>query len=202
MSLQSCQQVDLKAYAMGEASAAERKAVEGHAVACDACRIELDSLGTLQAAMMTWADEEPPRRIAFVSDKVFEPSAWQRFVASFNPATLLASIALSGLIAFGVGRIAQTASIPVQSDVTTVVAADTVDLATRVDNAVKAALAENDRRHKEETTQLIRATEQRMRRENDEAFQQTMAIMESNFERLRKREARMIRASADTVNFQ
>jgi hypothetical protein len=150
---------------------------------------------------------EPPRRIAFVSDKVFEPTPWQRLVAALNPATLLASTALAALVSFGVTKLGTSPSTPttnapmVQAAVSDAAPNADPNLDARIQNAVKLALAENDARHKEETAQLIRATERRMRSENARSTAETMAIMESNFEYLRKRQAQYLRASADTVNF-
>lgn len=190
-----CEQFDLKAYALGEASAAERKTIEGHAAACGDCRAELESLGTLRTAMMSWADEEPPRRIAFVSDKVFEPRWWQRW----NLAQMLAPAALAALAAFAVVRTQTPQAMPSQAAITSAEiekrVADAV--AERVSVAVKQAVAESETRQQAQAAQLVRATERRMRQENTQAMAQTMAVMDSNFEMLRKREARYLRASAD-----
>ena len=71
-------EVDLIAYQLGEATAAERRAVEVHIRSCEECAGELARLGVTQAALLSVREEEPPRRIAFVSDKVFEPTWYQR----------------------------------------------------------------------------------------------------------------------------
>lgn len=73
----SCSPFDLKDYFFDELKSAERQAVEAHASACPACREELTALQATRAALLSVAEEEPPRRIAFVSDKVFEPRWWQ-----------------------------------------------------------------------------------------------------------------------------
>src|SRR5205814_3061629 len=44
-----------------------------------ACREELAELRLTLDTLSTLREEEIPRRIAFVSDKVFEPRWWQRF---------------------------------------------------------------------------------------------------------------------------
>ncbi len=69
-----CSQFDLKDYVFGELSAVQRKAVDQHIASCATCREELERLTVTQAALATMRDEDPPRRIAFVSDKVFEPN--------------------------------------------------------------------------------------------------------------------------------
>ena len=65
--------VDLKAYVLGETAAGERSGVEDHLRACENCREELDRLKLTQVALASLPDEEIPQRIAFVSDRVFEP---------------------------------------------------------------------------------------------------------------------------------
>ena len=74
----NCSSMDLKAYTLGEASEEERRQVETHAPACAECREELARLTAARDCLLTLRDEEMPRRIAFVSDKVFEPRWWQR----------------------------------------------------------------------------------------------------------------------------
>jgi anti-sigma factor RsiW len=74
----SCSPSDLRDYFFGELGTEERRAVEQHIAACAGCRDELNSLALTRSALLSVPDEEPPRRIAFVSDKVFEPRWWQR----------------------------------------------------------------------------------------------------------------------------
>ena len=57
--------------------AATRREAEAHAAACSDCREELATLRLTLDALSTLREEEIPRRIAFVSDKVFEPRWWQ-----------------------------------------------------------------------------------------------------------------------------
>ena len=87
--------IDLKAYFFGELPEDERRRVAAHVESDAAARAELSRLEATQALLGFVQDEELPRRIAFVSDKVFEPSWWQRFWASgaqlgFASAALLA----------------------------------------------------------------------------------------------------------------
>ena len=78
----SCSQFDLKAFFLGEPGAAGRGAVEEHLKACPSCREEFDRLRLTGAALASVPDEEMPHRIAFVSDKIFEPRGWARFWGS------------------------------------------------------------------------------------------------------------------------
>ena len=89
----SCSIVDVKAYFLGELAKRERAQVESHLGACAECREELERLGVMRTALQTLPDEEVPRRIAFVSDKVFEPRWWQTIWRS-GPAMGFASAAL------------------------------------------------------------------------------------------------------------
>jgi hypothetical protein len=47
------------------------------------CREELDRLRLAEAALFSLRDEEIPQRIAFVSDKIFEPSPVRRWFSAF-----------------------------------------------------------------------------------------------------------------------
>jgi len=74
----SCANYDWKAYALGELGRADREQAEAHANSCAECRDELAGVRLTLDALSTLREEEAPRRIAFVSDKVFEPRWWQR----------------------------------------------------------------------------------------------------------------------------
>jgi anti-sigma factor RsiW len=88
-----CSPFDLKDYFFGALSNDDRRAVDRHLTECTGCREELDSLNITQAALLAVRDEEPPRRIAFVSDKVFEPRWWQVLLNS-GPRLAFASAAM------------------------------------------------------------------------------------------------------------
>ena len=72
----SCE-VDLKAYVVDELAREERGIVEDHVRGCQSCREELDRLNLTRSMLASLEDEEIPRRISFVSDRVFEPRWWQ-----------------------------------------------------------------------------------------------------------------------------
>jgi len=91
--------IDLKAYALDEVTRQERGIVEDHVRGCQSCREELDRLNLTRSALVSLEDEEIPRRIAFVSDRVFEPRWWQTMwrsgpVMGFASAALLAGAIL------------------------------------------------------------------------------------------------------------
>ena len=80
----SCSPFDLRDYFLQELADPHRqRQVEVHLKTCAPCREELDRLRITEAALHFMADEEIPQRIAFVSDKIFEPSPWRRWLAAF-----------------------------------------------------------------------------------------------------------------------
>jgi anti-sigma factor RsiW len=62
-------------------STAEKAEVEAWLATSAAGRVELDLLRLTNQALKSLPDEEIPQRIAFVSDKVFEPSPWARLAS-------------------------------------------------------------------------------------------------------------------------
>ena len=73
----------LRDYAFDELPALERAEVERHIVECGECAAELDQLRLTTAALRMLPDREVPQRIAFVSDKVFQPSWLSRAAGQF-----------------------------------------------------------------------------------------------------------------------
>src|SRR5436190_6112203 len=106
--------IDLNAYALGEASPEEREAAKQLLANSPEAREEFERLQMTLTALNCLRDEEMPRRIAFVSDPVFEPSLWQRFWNSgprlgFAGAGLLAAaITAHGFLMRPVNLVAQT----------------------------------------------------------------------------------------------
>lgn len=131
----SCSQYDWKAYALGELSASERSAAEGHAATCAACREELAGLRLTLDAMSTLRDEEVPRRIAFVSDKVFEPRWWQRL---WSPTFAAAMVIAAAILVHAFAR----------------PGADPVAIEAQVNTAVTKAVATLEARHEQEVAEM------------------------------------------------
>jgi anti-sigma factor RsiW len=93
----SCpQNIDWKAYALGELPADAKRSAAAHLNSCDACQDEFSGVQATLATLSALREEEVPRRIAFVSDKVFEPRWWQRM---FTP-TFASACVLAGAIVF------------------------------------------------------------------------------------------------------
>ena len=74
---------DLRDYLFDELSEAERSEVEAYLKTSPEARDELEQLRVTQQVLLSVPDEEIPRRIAFVSDKVFEPSRARRWWLGF-----------------------------------------------------------------------------------------------------------------------
>ena len=129
----------LRDYAFNELPAAEIRGMEHHIETCAACAAELEQLRITTAALRSVPDREIPQRIAFVSDRVFAPSAPARFFGSFwNSAARLgfASACVLGT-ALIVSAYRRT---PPPPEVRTVVQA--ADVSKQVDEAVAKAVAQ------------------------------------------------------------
>ena len=90
----------LKDYVFGELNAAERRTVETAIAADPALRDEVARLQVTQSALFSLREEELPRRIAFVSDKVFEPKWWQVWLNSGPRVGFASAALLAGAIVF------------------------------------------------------------------------------------------------------
>jgi ferric-dicitrate binding protein FerR (iron transport regulator) len=69
---------DLRDYVLDELTPPQRAEVERFLAASVEAREEVERLRLTHQALLSLPEEEPPRRIAFVSDKVFEPSLSRR----------------------------------------------------------------------------------------------------------------------------
>lgn len=156
----NCASVDLKAYILDEGTADERRLVESHVSACPACREELARLGLTHDSLLVIRDEEIPRRIAFVSDKVFEPNWWRRLWNS-GPRLGFASAAMlsAALLIHAFGRpvmVAPPALLSAQAE-----ARIEKEVGDRVNTAVGKAVAESEARQAQKTAELVAAAERR-----------------------------------------
>jgi anti-sigma factor RsiW len=90
----NCEKYDWKAYALGELAANERREAEGHTATCEGCRGELAHVRLTIDTLSALREEEVPRRIAFISDKVFEPRWWDVFLKPTFAAALVLAAAI------------------------------------------------------------------------------------------------------------
>lgn len=149
----SCSPFDLKDYFFGELSEPSRVETETHLSSCASCRDELAGLDLTRAALLSVPDEEPPRRIAFVSDKVFEPRWWQRMWHSgaqlgFAASAMLAiAIIVHGFIMRPVAPVVASAVLPA--------AAIETEVAKRVGAEVARVVAASEERQYSRTLELV-----------------------------------------------
>ena len=170
---------DWKSYALGELDARARQEAESHVAACADCQDELAGLRVTLDAMATLREEELPRRIAFVSDKVFEPRWYEKLTQAF----LRPSFAAAGLIAAAilVHAFVRPVSAPnnspsqamTQVDTRAIEARVTAEVTARlqsemamavntaVNTAVTKAVAETEKRDDQRTAQLLSASDRR-----------------------------------------
>ena len=86
---------DWKAYVLRELSPDAARQAEAHLATCSICHEEVATLRLTLDTLSMLREEEMPRRIAFVSDKVFEPRWWQRaFSPTFAAGVLVAAAIL------------------------------------------------------------------------------------------------------------
>src|SRR5580704_13134683 len=85
---------DWKAYVLREMNADAARQAEAHLATCSICHEEVATLRLTLDTLSTLREEEMPRRIAFVSDKVFEPRWWQRVFSPTFAAGALVAVAI------------------------------------------------------------------------------------------------------------
>ena len=179
----SCSPHDLKDFCFGELAAAECRQMEEHLDGCAECREEFERLRLTQAALHSLRDEELPRRIAFVSDKVFEPSWWRRFWQS-GPRLGFASAALlaAAILVHAVTRPA--VNFAPNTDAAAIEARISAEVARRMEPAVRAAVAESEARQAKKTEELVAAQRKyfELQRESDRVWlADTMTVLQKKY---------------------
>jgi hypothetical protein len=186
----SCSSVDLKAYFLGEVARPEINSVEDHVRACQSCREELDRLKVTDAALRSLPDEEAPQRIAFVSDKVFEPR-WYETIWRSGPAMGFASaVLLAAAIlvhGFSVNGFARPVTTPT---VNTAQIEQRIEheVNARLDTAVAKAVSATEARETERMASMLDAAEKRF-----ETKRQTdLAVVQQAADYYRKKTAQLM----------
>jgi len=132
----SCSDYDWKAYALGELDQDARRQTEAHASACSKSREELAALRLTLDALSTLREEEAPRRIAFVSDKVFEPRWWQNLL---RPSFAGACVIALAILAHGFAR----------------PALDQTATQRMIEQSVARAVADTEQRHQKQLEEVL-----------------------------------------------
>jgi anti-sigma factor RsiW len=179
----TCSPNDLKDYFFEELPAPERQLVEDHLKQCSGCREELARLRLTGSALHALRDEEPPRRIAFVSDKIFAPGWWQRFWQS-TPRLGFAAAAMLAAAILVHAFVRPAAPAPAALDSAALEARISAEVARRLEPAVAAAVAAAEARQAQRAAQLVAETEQRLefdRRADRVAFEETLSLLQKKF---------------------
>jgi anti-sigma factor RsiW len=160
----SCSPFDLNDYFLKELADSERRQVEGHVRECGRCREELERLRLTEASLFALREEEIPQRIAFVSDKVFEPAPWRRWWAAFWGSAARLGFASAAMLSVAILVFALTRG-PAQRPVTGV-SAGSADVQVQIQAAVDKAVHESEARQSAKTEKLVEDFLNRQREDN------------------------------------
>jgi hypothetical protein len=197
----SCPPFDLRDYYFKDLAENDRRLTEVHVKTCVHCREELDRLRGTETALLALPDEEIPQRIGFVSDPVFQASAFRRgWEALWGSAARLgfasAAMLSAALLVFSLTR---PAAQPAQSGPASALvspAAMQADFSARLNDAVAKAVAQSEARQSSETRELLAASERRHALET----QSMMVRVQEYLDVEKKRMNRLILASNDTTS--
>ncbi len=164
----------MKDYLFGELDAAGRRAVEQALHDDSVLRAEFDRLQLTQTALFSLRDEELPRRIAFVSDKVFEPKWYQAWWNSGPRLGFASAALLAGALVFHATW--RPASRPAEAPPSFDQARFERRISEEVARALPAALEQAEQRHRTELASYIKQAD-------------------SNYQRLREGDVRAMEAS-------
>lgn len=177
----------------GELDEAARGRAEAHVRECRDCREELDRLRLTQAAMHALPEEEMPRRIAFVSDPVFEPRWWQRLWQSGPKLGFASAAMLSLALVFSAVYRPAPATPAAALDPAAIEQRVGAEVARRIGPAVEAAVAQSEVRQAKRTEELVLEA----RREAANERQQDRDKLDVAFNYIQKKLGTFYLASAD-----
>ena len=175
----SCSPFDLRDYFFDELPVEARRQMDVHIKACASCRDEMAQYRATELALRMLPDEEIPKRIGFVSDRVYEPSRMRRWWEAFWGSAPKLGFASAAMLSLALVTTAVHRPEPVA--ITTPVVIDQAKIEARISRevavAVEKAVAESEAR----TTKLLAAAERRyadLRSADMEAVSKNYAIME------------------------
>lgn len=178
----SCSPFDLKDYFLGELGEADARRMREHLAGCRACREELERLRLTQAALLSLRDEEVPRRIAFVSDKVFE-RRWWRWLWESGPRLGFASAAMLAIAILAHALLRPAAVSPTAVDAAVVEQRISAEVARRLQPLIEKAVADSEARQAGEIAKAVAAA----RQELEFQHKADLLAVEENFSVLKKR---------------
>jgi len=165
----SCSPFDLREYVLRELSGDARRQVDAHVRACGGCHEELERLQATRSALLALPEEEIPQRIAFVSDKIFEPSAFRRWCAAFWGSAARLGFASAAMLSIAIVVAAALSRPPAGSApvpaAAPAAAIDTArlerELRQSFEQALLRAVAGSEARQGQRTAEMLRAAERR-----------------------------------------
>jgi anti-sigma factor RsiW len=163
----------LRDYAFDELPADERRAIEQHLATCGDCELELEQLRVTSAALRTLPDREIPQRIAFVSDRVFEPSPFRRFWSPGFASACVLGVALVVSAWHLTGGNAESHTV--------------VQTVSASPDQVNAAVAKAVAQVRAEDAQMIQTAIQSSERKRDQEYRDQLVAIGENFDVLKKR---------------
>jgi len=177
---------DLKSYALGELDSRGRQDAENHVAACADCQDELGALRVTLDAMATLREEELPRRIAFVSDKVFEPRWYQKLF--LRPSFAAAMVIAAAILVHAFVRPVSLPNATAQMDTRAIEARVAAEVTARVQKemdltvtvAVARAVASTEERAAQRTALLLSAADKRYSEDADFLNKQVTRIYALN----------------------
>ena len=181
---------EVRDYVFDELPAPARRQVEEHLAGCAECAAELDGMQLTTAALRILPDQEIPRRIAFVSDKVFEPAGVKRWFQSGWLGFASACVLAAGMVVSAFVYRPITVAAPV--------VASQVDISAQVNEAVNLAVSRVRAEDAQAVQTALAAAEQKHQQEHNAL----LAAMNENLNYLTKRYSSLTTlASRDAVRF-
>ena len=179
---------DLTAYVLGELAEAERVQADRYLASNADAAAEVERLRLVVSGLKRLPEEEPPRRIAFVSDKVFEPKWHQRFWRS-GPQLGFASAAMLAIAILAHGAMSARRPAAPPPDVAAIVEAEMNQRVSRaVAEAAAAVRAESDAKARRLVAAALDEAERKFAIER----RADRLAVEASFDILRKQMNRML----------
>lgn len=174
-----CERTSLvRDYAFEELAVSGRQSMEQHLAQCSCCTAELDRLRLTISALHVLPDQEPPRRIAFVSDKVFRPGWFHQFWNSAAQLGFAAACVLSVGLSF--------AALHRQPEPRTIIQTTGISRASIDEAVAKAVAVAVDRTHAEDI-QMTKAALDAVDKKYEQKQENLMVAMQSSLDYMRKR---------------
>jgi anti-sigma factor RsiW len=184
-----CDREQLRDFAFDELPAPARAAMERHLAVCEACAAELAQLQLTTAALRVLPDREIPQRIAFVSDKVFQPSPVLRLFSGFWNSGARLAFASACVLAAAIVISAYRRPVEIralrQPSVAATLSRD--ELSREMDARIKRAVSDAVARVHHEDAQVMKAALDTADRKADQQRRTLMVAMSEQMNTLQKR---------------